>query len=113
MKLKEISKKLNTKTAKNIAVIGLLVLPTFALANAGYTANDATDKIVEIGKIIKNILAAVAGIWLTIMLITRGLKIMQGEMSARELVPPIAGGVVVFVAYAISTLILNGLNVGS
>ncbi len=70
----------------------------------------AKGKVIEIGQMIVNILIAVAGIYFTIMFITRGMKIAQGEMSVRELVPPIAGGVVCFLAYFVADMLVGSMT---
>lgn len=80
--------------------------PIFLLASE----QAARDKVLEIGQMIVNILIAAAGIYFTIMFITRGMKIAQGEMSARELIPPIAGGVVCFLAYFIADMIVGNMT---
>lgn len=110
----KVLKKVGNNTAKVLFGAGILLLPDLALAagggGGGNQGGDAVTKVREIGSIVLNILIAVVGIWLTIMLITRAMKIMQGEMSARELVPPIAGGVVAFLAYYLAKVILSGME---
>lgn len=97
---------LNNKKIKTVATVALLALPSLALANDG---SDARNKVNTIGKVILNILIGVVGIFLTIMLMTRAMKIMQGEMSARELIPPIAGGVVAFLSYYLAKVVLDNM----
>lgn len=109
----KVLKKVGNNTAKVLVGAGILLLPDLALAaggGGGGTNNEAIDKVKSIGKIVLDVLVAVVGIWLTIMLITRAMKIMQGEMSARELVPPIAGGVVAFLAYFLAKTLLSGMQ---
>lgn len=106
IKFKELLKNKKVKTG---AMIAFMVAPSLMFANAGAAEGEAKNKINTIGKTILNILISVVGIYLTIQLIIRALKIMQGEMSARELVPPIAGGVVAFLAYYIAQVILNNM----
>lgn len=107
IKFKEIMKNKKVKTG---AMIALMVAPSLVFAGADTNAEgDAKDKINTIGRTVLNILISVVGIYLTIQLIIRALKIMQGEMSARELVPPIAGGVVAFLAYYLAKVVLNNM----
>lgn len=106
IKFKEIMKNKKVKTG---AMIALMIAPSLVFANPDKAEGDAKSKINTIGRTILNILISVVGIYLTIQLIIRALKIMQGEMSARELVPPIAGGVVAFLAYYIAQVVLNNM----
>ena len=38
------------------------------------------------------------------------MKIAQGEMSARELIPPVAGGVICFLAYFLANLLVGSIE---
>jgi trbC/VIRB2 family len=80
--------------------------PIFMYANDGA----AEGKVKEIGKVIVNILITIALIYFTIMFIVRGMKIAQGEMSARELIPPVAGGVICFLAYFLANLLVGSIE---
>ena len=88
----------------------LMMLVAFSPIFSFASEAAAQQKVIEIGQIIVNILIAIAGIFFTIMFIVRGMKIAQGEMSMRELIPPIAGGVVCFLAYFLAKLLVGNMT---
>ena len=103
-------KKVESKRSsfgKVALVAGAVLLPmlSFAADNSA-----AIEKITGIANTVITLLAVAAGAWFIIQFILRGMKIAQGEMSARELVPPFVGALVCFLAVVLANTLLDGMD---